>query len=153
MGPASKSTCSGGYGSTKFGGDCGELGEGGAGGGGGGQLCLCLSFGGSHGRHWAGVDPPRGRARWRTEEAGGGEGFAHHSASGPKTALLGHHRECRAGATPLPMALYVLPLSPKGHPTTAQGSLGVVGGHPEIVMLQPTHTSPENGQVLTSRAP
>ena len=37
------------------------------------------------------------------------------------------------------MGLYVLPLSPNDHPTTARGSPGVVGSHPEIATLQPTH--------------
>ena len=32
-----------------------------------------------------------------------------------------------------------LPLSPNNPPTTAQGSPGVVGGHPEIAIFQPTH--------------
>ena len=43
------------------------------------------------------------------------------------------------GATWLPVALCTLPMSPNHHPTTAQGSPGVVGGHPQIAIFQPTH--------------
>ena len=38
-----------------------------------------------------------------------------------------------------PLRMHVLPLSPNNHPTTAQGSLGVSGGHPEIAIFHPTH--------------
>ena len=37
------------------------------------------------------------------------------------------------------MGLYILPLSPNDHPTTAQGSPGVLRGHLEIMLFQPTH--------------
>ena len=37
------------------------------------------------------------------------------------------------------MSVYTLPLSPNDHPTIAQGSPGLVGGHPEIAIFQPTH--------------
>ena len=42
------------------------------------------------------------------------------------------HWEGLVGATWLPMGLYILPLSQNDPPTTAQGSMGVVGGHPKI---------------------
>ena len=38
---------------------------------------------------------------------------------------------------------------PNDHPTTAQGSPGVVGGHPKITILQPTH----NGHKMAKSSP
>ena len=37
----------------------------------------------------------------------------------------------------LPLS-YILPLSPNDHPT-AQGPPDIVGGHPKIMIFQPTH--------------
>ena len=48
-----------------------------------------------------------------------------------------HHHEGLVGATWLPVPLCVLPMSPNHHPTTAQGSPGVVRGHPKIAIFQP----------------
>ena len=46
----------------------------------------------------------------------------------------------------------ILPLPPNDHPTTAQGSPGVVGGHPEITIFPPTPAGLKTA-VLTCRAP
>ena len=45
--------------------------------------------------------------------------------------------------------LHVLPLSLNDHPMTAQRSQGVVAGHPEIAIFQPTHHGLETASVLT----
>ena len=49
------------------------------------------------------------------------------------------------------MTLYVLPLSPNDHPT-AQGSPGVVEGHLEVAIFQPTHAGLKTA-VLTMVGP
>ena len=75
--------------------------------------------------------------------------FSHRGADMPKKVACGantHHYEGLAGAAWLPVALYVLPLSPKDHPTMAQGSPRVVGGHPEIMSFQPTHAGLKTAQ-------
>ena len=50
-----------------------------------------------------------------------------------------------------PHGLLRTPLSANIHPTPAQGSMGVVGGHPNVAIFQPTHAglkAAENGKSL-----
>ena len=70
--------------------------------------------------------------------------FAGPGQNNPKKRCEGanrHHEEGLAGATRLPMGLYVPPWSPNNEPSLAKCDPAVIGSHTKIAICQLNHGS------------